>query len=104
MITSAWRLHAATIKTVECSLEQISSRIHTVTVTFGDSTFLYEIYPDASTAASRARQIRDGLLERGGWTPWSKSRMGSAQSDASEGPEEGKTGSVSNTCRTPFRD
>lgn len=68
MITCAWRLHGATRKTVECSLEQTTSRTHTVKVTFGESTFLYETYPDASTAARRAKQIRDGLLERGGWT------------------------------------
>lgn len=64
-----WRLHRpATGTDVECRIEQTVSKTFIVTVISGAAVFLDEVYPDATSARSRALLVRDGLLASGDWT------------------------------------
>ena len=64
-----WRLHRpATGTDVECRIGQSVSKTFIVTVVSGSEVFLDEVYPDATSARSRALQVRDRLLASGDWT------------------------------------
>jgi len=58
----------ATGTDVECRIEQRVSKTFIVTVVSGSEVFLDEVYPDATSARSRALQVRDRLLASGDWT------------------------------------
>ena len=68
MPNTLWRLRGSAEKVIECRVDRTASTLHAVTVVFGHETFLHECYPDASSAQTRALQVRDGLLKKGGWT------------------------------------
>ena len=68
MPNTLWRLRGSTEKILECCMAPTAATVHAVTVVFGSETFLNECYPDAASATRRGMQIRDGLLESGGWT------------------------------------
>ena len=68
MPNTLWRLRGSTDKVIECCVDLTPSKSHALTVILGRETFLDETYPDESSARTRALQVRDGLLKRGGWT------------------------------------
>ena len=62
-----WRLHSAKQQIVECSVHQTMSKLYAVTVTIGSEILLDESYPDSAGAMRRAMQVRNRLIESGGW-------------------------------------
>jgi|SwirhisoilCB2_FD_contig_41_21363947_length_449_multi_2_in_0_out_0_2 hypothetical protein len=68
MSNTVWQLRGSMDKVLECCVDRTASRSLTVTVVFGNETFLSETYPDETSALVRATQVRDGLLTSGGWT------------------------------------
>ena len=76
MPNTVWRLRGSTDQVLECSVTRTPSRAHALTVVLRRQTFLQETYPDEPSALSRARQMRDGLLEGGGWTVVSHAAVG----------------------------
>ena len=63
----AWRLLGSKNTIVECTIRQTVSLLYVVTVASGSETFVDEVYPDLSSAMSRALQVRDRLLNTGDW-------------------------------------
>jgi hypothetical protein len=64
-----WRLRLPSTQTeVEGRIEHTVSKTFIVTVVSGSEVFLDEVYPDSSSAMSRALQVRDSLLAGDDWT------------------------------------
>ena len=76
MPNTLWRLRGSTDKVIECRVDRTYSTLHAITVVVGHETFLNECFPDASSAQTRALQVRDGLLKSGWWTVVGPSALG----------------------------
>ena len=76
MPSTVWRLRGSTDKVLECCVACTPSNGHALTVVLGHETFLQETDPDETSALSRATQVRDNLLEGGGWTVVSRTAIG----------------------------
>ena len=65
---TVWQLRGSRDKVIECHVEPAVWTAHALTVLLGKETFLYEAYPDEASALGRAMQVRERLLQGGGWT------------------------------------